>query len=520
MLSFISPLWGRFALRHIALAFVAVGTVGTVPASLIAQSESPCPTGASCQPARSLAGDSVALTLEDALARALGQSEEVRLARASVELADAQVTSTRAQALPQLNSSLRYTRTYHSPFQTKGFTLPDSLKFSPDSTASVLERLAYLEQNAKNAGLSGMSGLFGSLPLGRPNAYVASLNASQVLYSGGRTGAALRIAADYKRAAQSDYVEQVSEIALQVRRAYVRAALAQQLEGIAQAALDQALAFRAQQQLRLDAGSASELDLLRAEVSAENLRPQLVEARNAAEVSVLDLKRLIDLPLTQPIRLTTALDAPSALQVDTLSEPDPARVASQRAAVAAAERQVTIREQQISIARGAFLPQVDLSVNYGAQNLPLTTFGFDNSRWQRDFSASIGVSLPLFTGFRRGADMEQARIELTRAKLQVGQLRESVQLQYQQARGERERALSTISARQRTVEQAQRVHDLTVLRFERGLSTQLEVSDARLALLQARTNVAQAIADFHIADAGVERALGRLPAAARLPRSN
>lgn len=116
--------------------------------------------------------------------------------------------------------------------------------------------------------------------------------------------------------------------------------------------------------------------------------------------------------------------------------------------------------------------------------------------------------------------MEQARIELTRAKLQVGQLRESVQLQYQQARGERERALSTISARQRTVEQAQRVHDLTVLRFERGLSTQLEVSDARLALLQARTNVAQAIADFHIADAGVERALGRLPAAARLPRSN
>jgi outer membrane protein TolC len=64
------------------------------------------------------------------------------------------------------------------------------------------------------------------------------------------------------------------------------------------------------------------------------------------------------------------------------------------------------------------------------------------------------------------------------------------------------------------VDQAQRVHDLTVLRYDKGLATQLEVSDARLALLQARTNVAQAIADFHIADAGVDRALGRAPGGA------
>jgi len=49
---------------------------------------------------------------------------------------------------------------------------------------------------------------------------------------------------------------------------------------------------------------------------------------------------------------------------------------------------------------------------------------------------------------------------------------------------------------------AQRVYDLTVLRYDRGLATQLEVSDARLSLLQARSNLAQAIADYHIADTG------------------
>jgi hypothetical protein len=58
------------------------------------------------------------------------------------------------------------------------------------------------------------------------------------------------------------------------------------------------------------------------------------------------------------------------------------------------------------------------------------------------------------------------------------------------------------------VEQAQRVDDLTVLRYEQGLATQLEVSDARLGALQARTNLAQAVSAFYLAGAGVSRALG------------
>jgi outer membrane protein TolC len=84
-----------------------------------------------------------------------------------------------------------------------------------------------------------------------------------------------------------------------------------------------------------------------------------------------------------------------------------------------------------------------------------------------------------------------------------------VSLQYEQAVGERRRAAAAILARQQTVAQAQRVYDLTVLRYDRGLATQLEVSDARLALLQASTNLALALSDFYIAEATVSRALGR-----------
>ena len=482
-----------------ALVAVTLGSIAAVP-SLGAQVNRAQPTA----PADTTV---LPLSLDDAIQRAVGQSQEVRLARAQVDLAESQVTAARAGALPQLDANVAYTRTFASPFGGGGgISLPDSLRFEPDPSLPIEERVAYLEDNAANAGLSGLGALFGNLPFGRKNSYVTALSGSQLLYSGGRTGAALNIARAYNEAARFNYTEQVAEIQLSVRRAYYNAALAQELEGIATAALEQAQRFLQQETLRFEAGSASELQMLRAEVSAENLRPQVIEARNAAELATLDLKRLIDVPLAQPVRLTTALTAPSPNQMAVVDvNGDLAR----RASISVAERQLDIRRQQVRIARGAFLPQLSLSVNYGAQLFPTTAFNVGSATWRKDIFATVRATIPIFSGFRREAELAQARIAVTEAQLQLGQLREAVQLEAEQARGERERALASIAARQRTVQQAQRVHDLTVLRYESGLATQLEVSDARLALLQARTNVVQAIADYYIADAGYSRALGR-----------
>lgn len=462
-------------------------------------------TGAAQQPAGAR-GDTVGLSLDEAVRRALGESQEVRLARSQVELAETQVREARAGVYPQVNAQVGYTRTFASSFSGGGgFALPDSLQFRPDSTASVEERLRYLEENAPLAGLGGLGSLFGNLPFGQENAYQATLSGSQLLYSGGRTGAALRIARDYRQMAQLTLQEQTAEIELQVRSAYIRALLAQELAAGAQQALEQAEAFLAQERLRLSAGRASELEVLRAEVSRDNLRPQLVQAQNAAELALLDLKRLVDLPLDAPLALTTPLDVPTA---EELARPAIAAEAlARRASVAAAERQVSIAEQNIRIARGAYLPSVSLNMNYGRLLYPSSPVDF-SGEWRTDWTAGLTVQIPLFSGGQRGAQLARARVQAEQARLQLSQLREGVQLQYEQAAGERERARTAITARQTTVQAAQRVYDLTVLRYQQGLATQLEVSQARLELLQARTNLAQAVSDFLIADAGVLRSVG------------
>ena len=458
-------------------------------------------------------GDTMELSLGEAERRATGESEEIRLARSSVELARAQVSEVRAQALPQLNANLGYTRTLASVFQQAAApATPDSLRFDPDPTLPLDQRVAYLEDKAPLAAMGVLGGLFSNLPFGRENAYTASLSGSQLLYSGGQVGAAMDIARRYRSAAEATLTQQTAQIQLEVRRAYYQALLAAEMARIAEAAVAQAESFLAQEQLRLRAGQASDLEVMRAEVARDNLRPQLVAASNAANLALLNLKRLVNLPLTQELRLTTPLTAP-ALTDSTAARPSEELIRAQTAQIEAVEEQVEIAGDQVRIARGSFLPSVSLSSAYARQLYPTEMFRVSEP-WQQDWTVSLQISLPLLNGGRRMAQLEQARVNRTRAQLQLTQLSEGLHLQYHQARAEKERALASIQARQRTVDVAQRVYDLTVLRYERGLATQLEVSDARLSLLQARSNLAQAIADYHIADTGQATVSSAAPASA------
>ncbi|MGD2069277.1 MAG: TolC family protein [Gemmatimonadota bacterium] len=448
------------------------------------------------------------LSLDDAVRLATVESGEVELARSRVAVADEQVVSARGAALPQINASFGFTRTLASVFDAGGgFELPDSLRFEPDSTLPLGERVTYLEDRVPAAAFGSLGQLFGDLPFGQENAYAISVTGSQLVYSGGRVGSALEIAHDFVDAAELNLIEERAELELQVRSAYYRALLARELERISVEALAQAERFFGQEQLRLEAGRASELDVLRAEVSRDNLRPQLVEARNAADLALLDLKRLVDVPLQRPLELTTGLDAPD-LESDGGAVTQPSREfrTDRRASVLAADRQVSIAREQVSVAKSAFLPDVSLSTAYGRQLFPSSAFDLRGD-WRTDWTVSLNVSIPVFSGLRRFADVSRAQVQLRQAELQLEQLQEAVQLEYRQAEAERERAVAAIAARRRTASMAERVYELTVLRYDEGQATQLEVQQARLDLLQARTNLAQAIADFHIADARVLRSM-------------
>ncbi|MGZ8414513.1 MAG: TolC family protein [Gemmatirosa sp.] len=131
----------------------------------------------------------------------------------------------------------------------------------------------------------------------------------------------------------------------------------------------------------------------------------------------------------------------------------------------------------------------DLRVSCGRQTFPGRVLDFSGLAWRTDLDAGVGV--PIFDGRRTRADVQQAQVTPEQERLRLDRLHENVRLQYEQALGERQRAAASLAARERTVRQAQRVHDPTMLRSEQRLASRLEVSDARQSPLQSRTNGAR-----------------------------
>lgn len=423
-----------------------------------------------------VSADSLALSLDGAVSRALATSEEVRIAQAQQALAESQVVQVRAGALPQINANLSYNRTLASIF--------DDISFGPPP-----------DEEGEDSGIV--------LPFGRPNTWVATLSLTQPLYSGGRVGAGLDIARNVRRAAELDLVEARAEVELQVKTAYFQAVLAQYLVSISEEAYALANAQLEQVELFQQQGTASEFDVLRARVERDNLEPSIVEAANTQRLAELNLKRLVNIPAEQPIELLTPLE-PILAEVD---QEAIRRSLEGRPALESLEEVVEARRSAVRVARAGRLPTVGAAANFSYQAFPedIPPVGVD---WMRDWSVGFQMSIPIFNGFRTKGEIQQANAELLQAELQRDQVREGFEVELEAALGEFEAARSQIIARQSTVEEARRTLELAELRFATGLATQLEISNARLLLEQARVNEAQALFNYLNALARLERVSG------------
>jgi outer membrane protein len=423
--------------------------------------------------------DTVRLTLQDAVSRAVRESEEVQAARVQRSMADAQIVQARAGALPQISGGVVYNRTLASIF--------DNIRFDPDPEPG--------EDPPPNP--------FAALPFGQANTWNASLQIAQPLYTGGRVGTALEISRNVRSAADLQIEEAEAEIALQVRSAYFQIVLAEQMVGIAREAFRFADETLRQVELFRQQGTASEFDVLRASVDRDNLEPGIVEAQNARRLAELNLKRLINLPADLPIATATPLD-PIVSEVDRTALQ---AALERRPALRALDEEVAARGGAVRIARADRLPSIGAAGNFAYQAFPSQLTPFDTD-WRRDWSLSLQASIPIFNGLRTQGQIDQARAELRLAELQRVQTRQGLELELEAVLGEFDAARAQIDARRATVGQAVRALELAELRFRSGLATQLDISNARLLLQQARVNEAQSLFNYVNALARLERVSG------------
>jgi outer membrane protein len=491
--------------------FAAILLVATAP---LLSAQVATPAGPSAVPVSAQAG--TPLYLEDAVRMGESHSEAVGIARAGVQRGEGQQLQARSQYLPQIFGSGSYTRTLKSQYSGFGGSAPKDTttstappgpcnQYLKDATASVADRLAGLDLASRCAsGINPFASL-SSLPFGQANQYNFGISVSQNLFNAGRVAALTAAANAGRRSADIELTAQRAQIILDVTQAYYDAALADRLVSITEASYTQTENVFQQTQLAKNVGNISEFELLRAQVTRDNQRPLVIQRRSDREVAYLRLKQLLNLPLSQPIRLTTSIDGaatlPAGIQLTGLSVSDysaPDTVTSHRASVRQAAEAVIAQQSQLRVARAQRIPSLSLTSQYGAVAYPTSGLPSSN-QFRANWTVGIATSFPIFTGGRIKGDELVAEANLAESRVRLQQVREFAALDAQVAINALNEAAASWEASRGTTEQASRAYTIAEVRYKEGISTQLELNDSRLLVEQATVNSALAARNLQVA---------------------
>jgi outer membrane protein TolC len=329
------------------------------------------------------------------------------------------------------------------------------------------------------------------------------INGQWNLFAGGRVVAANRIAGASRRSAEIGLASALASLKLQVTEAYYDAALAEQLSTIADSALAQSERTLSQVTLAKNVGNTSEFEMLRAQVTRDNQRPTVIQRRTQRDIALLRLKQLLDIPADDSITLASALSDTSSIvsfaaDVGANDGMSADTSAEGRAQVRQVAEAVKVQQNQFRIARAQRLPGLALSTQYGriaypSNGLPAWDAYYPN------WTVTATLSVPLFTGGRITGDEMVARANLTEARENYQQTKELAALDSRQAIADLEQAVAAWKASSGTSEQAAKAYRIAEVRYNEGISTQLELSESRLLLEQAAANRASAARNLKVA---------------------
>jgi outer membrane protein len=490
------------------------------------------PAMAAAQQAPAATQTTRSLSLDEAIRLAARESEALQIARAGLSRAGGQVKQARSQYLPQLNSTISYARTLRSQFaalanssgpDTSTTPKPQSLCTPPiPANATPAERNAALAQATTCPAAQEID--FSKVGFGARNQYSAGLSFSQNVFSGGRISGQNITANATRRSAEVEVTAQRAQLALDVTQAYFDAVLADRLVAIADTTLSQTEELLRQTTVARRVGNQSEFELLRATVTRDNQRPVLIARRGDRDVAYFRLKQLLNLPLDEPLTLTTPIDQPATISrviaanaanvtnvnataadasIDTLVPlPLPDTTTGDRAPVRQSEEALRASEGQLRVARADRLPSLAITSAYQRLFFPANLFPTLN-QYSENWTIGGQLTLSLFNGGRVGGAIQVAQANLDEARARLQQSRELAALDTRVALNQLQQAEASFSASRGTAQQAQRAYSIDQIRYREGISTQTDLTQSRLLLEQALANQAQSARDLAVARARI-----------------
>lgn len=413
------------------------------------------------------------LTLDQALEFALSHNVTLRKGRQDLEEAQGLAIQQRAARLPRLAT-------------TGGYQQLDESRIEKVQFSAAQPATPFLNNQSWNA----------------------NLVVTQPIYAGGKYNSMARSSRLTREAALALYQALVANTLLEVRTAYSDVLLA--VEQIVVQEASKKLLERELETARrsLEAGTVPKFNVLRAEVELANALPPLIRARNQERIFRNTLALLLgcDIPADSgvdiPLRTADSLKA-EPFEVSVGAALNAAWV--HRPEIKAAQSASQLRHEEVLQTRADLLPSVSGIAGYGVQN---RNFVRDLDRTLDGWTVGVQANWLLFDFGQTQAKVNMARAREERARLEVEDVRRRIELEVRTAFSLFLESKEVLLSQTRVIEQAEEAVRLVTARADAGSSTQLEVLSAQTALKLSRTQYSQALRDYTVARAKLERAMG------------
>lgn len=476
--------WGRLVVVAVALAAV----MGAPAAVALA--------GQQAEP----------LSLDGAVRLALRQNRDVQGARFALEEANERVSEAWSNVYPSLDFNASYTR-----------NVSPTLNFLP---AVIFDPTA------------GPDDYIG-VQFGADNQWSSVVALEQPLFSAAAfigVGAAGR----YKNLQEEVLRGLTQSVVTRVRSGYYQLLLQQEQHRLITKSVERVRASLSETRSLNQAGLSSDYDVLRLEVELANLEPNLRRAENAIHQAQRQLALELGLPSGESLSVRGSL---ASMNLNDLAGNEEANrevlafsgfrgegMEAVDEAVGMAQelrsdlRQLvlteSLRKTEMRLEQVEYLPRITLFGNYliSAQDNGSPDF-FARGDGQRAYSRNIGVrvTVPIFQGFRRDARVDQKRAALRQAETQTRLAEDQARIQVRNLVEQADEALLRARGQRLAVDQAQRGYEIASAQYREGLGSQLELTDAEVALRQSEFNYAQAVFDYLVARAQLDQATGSVP---------
>lgn len=254
-------------------------------------------------------------------------------------------------------------------------------------------------------------------------------------------------------------------------------------------------------------GKALKVDTLRNYITVQNLNSTLSYLTNQLGIHLQNLKNQLGITPEIQLNITDSLYFNEAVMQ--FINPSNEEMLANRPDVQQSRLAANVNKRSLEQSRALRLPTLSFVGSYQLQ-AQADDRRFDNYQWPRTSFIGLQAHLPIFTGYRTQAKIDQSRWRLKQSETILQQLQENAITERATLENEMQEAIKQAGIHQKTVEAAVLSYQMTHDRYKNGIGSRLELSDAELSLTTARLNQLHATYKVLITKLQLDKALGIL----------